>query len=115
MITGSIEKVWAQYDSQQLPISEAGSSPSPIDIPVGKSWELHILTKVYNDSPGLTPWTSGVTVEGTIVKWKNAYHDPGEHNGDAEFAINMGNMPSSNVNSSIKFWGTNAYTTTKPA
>lgn len=110
--TGRIEEIFAQYDSQHLTIYKPGQAVTRVQVPQGKSWELHIKTT--GNWPEEAPWSTALTLGGGTVTGANAKMNEFA-DGNYEFAFNMGSMPSGSVNvGRARFWRNAAWTNVPP-
>lgn len=108
--TGRIEEIFAQYDTQHLTIYKPGQAVTRVQVPQGKSWELHIKTTASWPEEGAF-YSTAVTLGGGAVAGANAKMGGGNY----EFAFNMGTMPSGSVNvGRARFWRNAAYTNVPP-
>lgn len=114
--SGSIQKIWAQFDSQKPVIWQPGmTAPAQVKVPVGKSWELHILTAANYPEVGATGWATAVTLKNEFDAGNATLIPPLSKDGSREFSFNMGAMPNRNVNvNRVRFWWNPAYTNTPP-
>lgn len=114
--SGSIQKIWAQFDTQERVIWQTGwAAPQQVKVPVGKSWELHVLTAANYPEVGATGWATAVTIKNEFDAGNAALIPPFFSNGAREFAFNMGAMPERIVNANrCRFWWNAAYTNTPP-
>lgn len=108
--TGRIEEIWAQYDSQHLTIYKPGQAVTKVQVPEGKTWEVHVKTTASWPEAG-TFWSTAVTLGGGDVSAGNAKMGGGNY----EFAFQMPAMPGYQVNvGRARFWRNEAYTNTPP-
>jgi hypothetical protein len=114
--SGSIQKIWAQFDSQKPVIWQTGwATPVQVKVPVGKSWELHALTAANYPEVGATGWATAVTIKNEFDAGNAALIPALSKDGSREFSFNMGAMPNRIVNvNRCKFWWNTAYTNTPP-
>ena len=113
---GEFTKVIAWDGLTQQTIWEGGV-PTPVEIEVGRSWELLCFYKGYNAGGG---WNITVSMTATGVPSayrKQALGDRYElwiHAVEDRKDFNMGKMPDGPVTIRLKLWTSNLYTIQKP-